>query len=180
MRPARVVLKVAISTFIVYQLFAVLLLPISGSLPGRKLARFFTPYANELGMNTTWNFFSPGPSPMFFLQYEVEMSDGSEANNGEPLIYPPPREGRTFSDGWSRRFYGMRYLALDSERYVSFLVPFLCRQTPGAAAIYVQGVLEKIEDIEKADTWAEYPDMTERMSLQRERHSCLPESEPAL
>jgi hypothetical protein len=164
--------KVALTVFLIYHLSAVLLLPNSTSLVGRKLSRYFLNYANQLGFNTGWAFFSPAPSPMFYLEYDAEMANGEEANGGQPLVYPPHRVGFGYDDGWNRRLFGMRFFALNPERLERFFVPYLCRQVPGAQRITVQPVFERIEDVERAGEWAEFKDMSERLDLPRQKYSC--------
>lgn len=169
-------LKIVFSVFLLYHLFTVLLMPIGGSLAGRKLGRFVLPYANTLGFNTTWQFFSPGPSPMFYLEYDVE-TDVDAPVASEPKVYPPARQAFAWDDGWNRRLYGMRFFALNPERLERYFIPFLCRENPGARGISVQAVFEKIDDLDRAartDTlWnSDFKDLSERIDLPRQKFSC--------
>ena len=173
--PRRSALKVLISVFIVYHLAAVLLMLIGSSLAGRKLARFFLPYVNTLGFNSTWQGFSPGPSPMFYLQYEPDLG-GDEVAASEPTFFPPKRAGFTWSDGWSRRLFSMRFLATNPELMERFLVPFLCRQSAGARSIDVQSIVDQVEPIDRPDEMTEFTEMTRRLDLPRQKYTC-PEME---
>ncbi len=163
-------LKIGLSVFLVYHLITVLLLPVASSLAGRRLARYFIPYANTLGFNTTWQFFSPAPSPMFYLEYELET--GADDEVPETKTYPPARKGHTWDEGWSRRLFGMRFFALNEERLENYFVPFLCRENPTAKSVVIQAVFEKIEDVERVGEYAEFKDMAERIDLPRRRYAC--------
>jgi hypothetical protein len=165
-------IKAVLSLLVAYHLAAVVILPNSSSLAGRQLSRFFIPYANLLGFNTTWQFFSPGPAPTFFLEYEIETADSYDLPPEEPRQYPDPRNGYSWSEAYNRRFYGMRFFALDPIRLERFFVPFLCRLHPEAEAVTVQGVFEKIPAIEKAGEWADFKEMSERFSFPRQRFGC--------
>lgn len=169
--------KIALTIFLLYHLSAVALLPIGSSLLGRKLAWLFLPYANTLGFNTTWQFFSPGPSPMFYLEYRPDNGEdvianvaGSDAS--EPLTYPEKRHGTQWSEAWNRRLFGMRFLALNAERTERYLVPFLCRAADYPKSVDLKSVVERVEDIERPGEASEFKDLTERVELPRQKYSC--------
>lgn len=149
-------------------------MPVGSSLAGRKLYRYFATYANTLGFNTTWQFFSPGPSPMFYIEYEPDFGTDEDwtEESPAPFTYPPKREGFSWSDGWNRRLFGMRFLALHPHLMPRFFIPFLCREHPGAKAIDVRSTIDQIEDLERSDRWTELEDSTRRIDLPRERYSC--------
>lgn len=153
----RLAIKIVLSIFIVYHLAAVLILPNGSSLLGRKLARFLTPYANTLALNASWIFFSPAPTPMFTLEYEVEMADGTELHSaevgadGEPAKFQfPPQRKDLFDDGYSRRLTLVRFFSINDERVRRNLIPYLCRSHPGARSISIRPVVERVPDLETA------------------------------
>lgn len=165
-------LKLGLSLFLVYHLSTILLMPNSSSLLGRKTSWLFLSYANTMNFNTTWQFFSPGPSPTFYLEYEVEMP-GDRESISAPLMYPPQRKGLVWDDAWNRRLFGMRFFALTDNQLERFFIPYLCRENPGAEAISSRGVVEKVEDIERAGEWASFKE-SQRLDLPRQRISCPP------
>jgi hypothetical protein len=171
-------IKALLSVFLLYHLFTVILLPNSSSLAGRQMSRYVIPYGNLFGFNTTWQFFSPGPAPTFFLEYEIETADSYDLPPEEPRQYPDPRQGYSWSESFNRRFYGMRFFALDTFRLERFFIPFLCRMHPEAEFVTVQGIFEKIPAIERANEWADFKEMSERFTFPRQRFSC-PEKEDA-
>src|SRR3954467_1869488 len=72
------ILKLVFSLFLLYHLAVIVIMPNPSSLLGRKYSRYLTDYANSLGLNTTWQFFSPGPAPVFYLEYTIEKPGGEE------------------------------------------------------------------------------------------------------
>jgi hypothetical protein len=166
----RFFLSIILSGMILYHLAAVIVLPNSSSLLGRKTAGFFLPYANTLGFNTSWQFFSPGPSPMFYLEYFVEFD--REGNESEVMPYPLRRVAGSWSDSYNRRLFGMRFFSLNPDRLERYLAPFLCRQHPGAVSISVQPVYEPIQSIDRAGDFSDFRDMRQRVDFPRQRFSC--------
>ncbi len=164
-------LKIALSAFLLYHLATVLLMPNGSSLTGRKLSRYFSAYANTLGFNTTWQFFSPGPSPMFYLEYEPVYNYDDEPDSG-PFSYPPKREGFAWSDSWNRRLFGMRFFALHPGYMERFFVPFLCRQYEGAIAINIRSVIDQVEDLERVGMRSDLSESTVRVDLPSQEYAC--------
>lgn len=166
-------LKIALSVFLLYHLATVLLMPNGSSLTGRKLSRYFTAYANTLGFHTTWQFFSPGPSPMFYLEYEPVYA-GEEENLSEagPQYYPPKRKGFTWSDHWNRRLFAMRFFALHPGHMERYFVPYLCRQFKDAVALDIRSIIDQVEDIERVGLWSELRESTRRVDFPSQEYSC--------
>lgn len=171
-------LRLGLSVFLLYHLAVILIMPISSSLIGRQVAGLFLGYANQLGFNTTWQFFSPGPAPVYFLEYQLETVESmnwtvEEYVPPETLQYPPQRDRLTWSDSYNRRLYGMRFLTLFPDRLEGFFIPFLCRQHPEAVAISLQSVIERVPDVERSGEWASFEEMSERFALPRQRYECV-------
>ena len=160
-----------LSLWILYHLAAIVLLPSGGSLESRALSRYLIPYANLLSINTSWVFFSPGPSPTLYLEYDLENGE-MESLEEAPRIFPPPKVGRGFSDRYFRSLYVMRFFSIDPERMRKYFAPWLCRQHPEAAAISVHPVYEAIPGIERAWSGESFDEMAERNELERSRYSC--------
>ena len=141
-------LKIFLSLFLIYHLAVILILPNSGSYLGRKTEHLITPYANYLGLNTTWNFFSPDPAQTMFLKYTIWSSSDDE----EPIqgFIPPEKEKIVLDSSKRRLLYAMRFLILDTQRMKSILAPWLCRQHPGAEIVKMEHILEPIPNLERA------------------------------
>jgi hypothetical protein len=176
MKNRRHVLQIIFSILIAYHLAAVIILPNSSSLLGRKLGRYFIPYANTFALNTAWVFFSPGPAPMYYLEYEVEMPSNDDVSSDITLDPPkyqyPPKRKDLFDDGYNRRLYEMRFFSLNDERLRRGLIPYLCRQHPGAESVTIQSIVERVPDIERAGMDANFKEAGEKNQLPRETYSC--------
>ncbi|MCM2282922.1 MAG: hypothetical protein NDI61_13865 [Bdellovibrionaceae bacterium] len=163
--------RALLSGFVIYHLLVIVLLPNGSSLEARSIAGALVPYANTLSMNNAWVFFSPGPSPNVYLEYELE-NEEMESLDDEPRVFPPPKSDRWFSDAYFRSLYVLRYFALDPVKLERFLAPWLCRQHPEAAAIVMRTVFEPVPGIEKAWSGESFQEMQERVDMQRHRVSC--------
>ena len=153
-------------------------MPNSDSVIGRRVANFASGYASTLGMNTSWRFFSPGPSPTFYLEYStLKRTDSGDYEESELRQYPPNKSEYSFNNSYSLRLYGMRFLSLDEERMNKYFMPFLCRENPDADEIHVQYVFEKIPDIDSRSVGNSFSDWRERFELEPKHFSCHRESE---
>lgn len=141
-------LKRALSVFFVYHMATVLILPMGSGLFIRELGRYVIDYANTLLLNATWQFFSPGPAPTFYIEYTFSSPDRGDYS-GETKLLPERREGFGWSDFYNRRLYAMRFLALDQRRLENYLVPWICRQKPDAEVVTLRLIFEQIDSVER-------------------------------
>lgn len=164
-------LRLSLSIFVIYHIAAVVVMPNPGSLLGRKVARYFTDYTNTLGINTTWQFFSPGPAPVFYLEYELETAG---ENVGESLQLPPKRRASYYDELYNRTLYAMRFFVLaPMDTFERFFVPWLCKKHLEAEAITIRTVGEPIVNIERAGGSESFDDLSERTPLKDwQRFSC--------
>lgn len=174
-------LKAVLSFFILYHLATVVILPMGSGLLIRELGRYFVPYANLFQMNTTWQFFSPGPSPIFYLEYSYlfESDQGGEVES-EPALLPERRTGFGYSDFYNRRLFSMRFFSLNEQRLARYLVPWLCRQNLKATSVTVRQKFGQIQSVERVRTEHDlenFSDMAEPMNLPSSTHSCQREGE---
>ena len=170
---ARRLVSILLTPLILYHLLAVALLPNGGSVEGRAFMPYLATYANQLGFNTPWQFFSPGPSPTLYLEYEIEASDDPLGLNSEPRIWPPPKTDFGFDDRYSRSLYSMRFFALNDERLERYFVPWFCKRHSGADAIHVRAVVEEISELAKSEWVGEtLSDLSRRVEYGRRRFSC--------
>lgn len=157
--------------FVAYHLLAVGLLPNGGSLEARAVAPALVPYANTLGMNNAWVFFSPGPSPNIYLEYGLENSE-MEGLEDEPRVFPAHKTSRLYSERYFRSLYIMRYFTMDPSKLERFLAPWLCKQHPEAHAITLRPVFEQVPGIERAWSGESFSEMLERVDFERRRFTC--------
>lgn len=139
------------SVWIVYHLFIILLMPNGSSHPGRALEPWVRPYASVLGMNTTWNFFSPDPAHTMYLKFTL-FFDSEEDDSGEPVVsYLPEKKNVGVWDLSERRqLYAMRYMMLDRRRFEAILGPWLCRTNPGLSEAQIEHIIESIPTLDAA------------------------------
>ncbi|PIS11805.1 MAG: hypothetical protein COT73_01830 [Bdellovibrio sp. CG10_big_fil_rev_8_21_14_0_10_47_8] len=157
---SRPILKGFISLFVLFQLLVIFIAPNASSYLGRSLLPFVFSYANQIGLNTTWNFFSPDPAHTMFTKYIVwfEDAEGNELKEAEHGYIPPEKEN-IVTDSSKRRFlYMMRFLILDTQRMKSILGPWICRSHPGASLVKMEHILESIPTLERAQLGEERPD----------------------
>jgi hypothetical protein len=86
-------LKRLISIALVFHLLVIFIFPVSSSLLWSQFAPFMIPYANALGLNSTWQFFAPEPETWVYLEYEIDYSE-TPSEDVRPKIYkwPEPRK----------------------------------------------------------------------------------------
>ena len=65
------VLPIILSLYIVFHLTSVLLYPNPGSVLYRYMEPLISSYGNQFGFNTTWQFFSPNPGSLRYVEYSV-------------------------------------------------------------------------------------------------------------
>lgn len=184
------VLKAGLSIFIVYHLLTIFILPMGSGLLIRELGRYFIGYANHAGINTTWQFFSPGPSSVFYLEYTYtypsvnpsgdRSSDDVMPDESEAQFIPEKRDGRMISDYYIRRLASLQYLAINPARTEQFLVPWLCAKDKRAESITVRQIFGELQNVERhrgrfgADSFSE---MSDTRSTASTTYSCAARTE---
>ncbi len=145
--------KAVFSVFIVYHLVVILVLGNGGSYLGRKFQAGILPYANTLGLNNVWNFFSPDPAHTMFIKYNVRFEDelGNERKSSVEGFLPEQKKDVVIDSSKRRFLYAMRYLILDSRRLELILGPYFCRSYPGATSISLQHLMTPIPFLDAAE-----------------------------
>jgi len=91
------------------------------------------PYANFLGINSTWNFFAPEPGPPpVFVEYEAVDSTGGQMSRG---FWPLPQSPYFWRERQNRRIALARYMLGEPVRAERLMGVYLCRRNPGAHAV---------------------------------------------
>lgn len=165
-------MRVAVSVFALYHLSCALLLPNPGSLVIRHVGRYLIPYANLFGLNTTWQFFSPGPVPVFYFEYSIETAADQASMSESETYYYPARIDRSWSDVQHRRRSSASLFAMNDTWLPNHLVPYFCRQHPEAVALNIRAVLEPTLSLERVRSDATSEDLTERVRTPRQHFEC--------
>ena len=200
----RTVFHGLLSVYVVYHVLAVLILPNPHSIVGNRLAGFFTPYANTLGLNTTWKFFAPNPTPNIFYEYEViswdwfygggdfegegEFEDEGGFEDeveldfefGKSHRWPPDPalERRFLADNYNRLVYHSRFVNVSEERMGRFFIPWLCRKHPYAVGISVITVTELVPSIDRSRLdRGNFEDLTRVLRSPALRFDCPPKAQ---
>jgi hypothetical protein len=135
--------------FIALHLIVILLLPNVNSYVARhNFPSFLLAYANQIGFNTTWNFFSPEPAHTMYYEYQVFFKDEAL----DPVVgYIPPQKDQVVTQSSDRRMlYAMRYFFLDPRRVERVLIPFLCSKFPDAERISIRHYVLQLPSLDQA------------------------------
>ena len=74
----------------------------------------FRPYLNQIGLNTTWNLFSPDPATAMFMKVKLIPKD--EAQPELDLLLPTFADEINWDPTKRRALYMMRYVLLDEDK----------------------------------------------------------------
>lgn len=142
-------LKLLVSVGIVFHLICIFVLPNPESIIYRKLSPWITVYANQLGFNTTWRFFSPNPL-IRLLEYDVY----SRTPEGELISsthrYPESLEHEDFRDNYNRKISSSMFLMASQTNFETILAPRICKMHPQAETISFYVVGYELPSIEKS------------------------------
>lgn len=119
---------------------------------GRYFESFFNPVANSIGLNTTWNFFSPDPAHTMYIKYFVFFEDplGNSLKETVEGFYPESKDrGEDFSLDKKRDSYAMRFLAVDPARLQGLFTPWMCKKYPGSTKLQVELIVNRIPTLDK-------------------------------
>ena len=142
-------LPVILSLFIVFHLCSVLLYPNPGSVLYRYVEPLISGYGNQLGLNTTWQFFSPNPGSLRHLEYNVIIESDDDIDI-VPFTYPPQNEASLLKANQARLFYYTVRMITHQPHIENHLIPYLCRKHPEATSIALKAIDKKIPSMAKA------------------------------
>ncbi|MBO9665211.1 MAG: hypothetical protein J7501_00155 [Bdellovibrio sp.] len=130
-----------------------LVMPNVSSYFGRITSRFLGPYANTVGLNAGWNFFSPEPAHPMYLKILVNyppLEDGSLRDAVE-TFYPSPENDKNVPSLTRKREWAlMRFMVLDAKKLRLLMGPWLCKQYPGAVSVDMEHIVETIPILDQA------------------------------
>lgn len=142
-------LRIVLLVFAFYHIAVTLLVPNPKSIATQQFLPFFKYYSNTLGLNTTWQFFSPDPSQNMYFPYEIQVGSGEDPVSG---VWPPPPDTvpKMLLENYRRLVYHSLYTTFSNERIENFLVPYLCKKAQNPISINIQTVIEDIPPLESA------------------------------
>jgi hypothetical protein len=179
MKRAALILKVLLSLWIVYNIVVITVMPNAGSYFGRVTSRFIGTYANAVGLNAGWNFFSPDPAHTMYIRYMVYFSNPDAAEGEaekEPIEgYFPAEKNKMISSVFrSRELYLMRFMIIDKRHLKNLFGAWLCRQYPGASSVDMEHVIETVAMLDEAAAFKDesMADLSNELQFVAERFRC--------
>lgn len=186
--------KVFLAFLFIYFVSMIIIMGNGSSFMGRYFQPIYTPVANSIGLNTTWNFFSPDPAHIMYIKYVVffdqPISDlnVSQSNNlsseqvstKDPIegFYPESKgQGGDFHLSKKRDSYAMRFLVVDSNRIQNFFIPWICHKYSGATYVQVEVILNRIPSLDKVISvvntgYEDYDNLISNEEISRYSYEC--------
>jgi hypothetical protein len=138
-------LKLLASLWILYHLLGIAIMPSVQSIIVKERGWIWRSYLNQLGLNTTWNLFSPDPATAMFMRVKLVQSDPEK--NEIDLTIPDFADAINWNPIKRRALYLMRFTMMDPDKVYRFLIPWYCQHYPGTREIYIEGVGTRIPGI---------------------------------
>ncbi len=162
--------KIFFGLVFLYFVAMIIVLGNGSSFLGRYFQSAFNPVANTIGLNTTWNFFSPDPAHTMYLRYFVIFEDDLGNTTAETIegFYPTSKDhGDDFRLDKKRESYAMRFLAVDPYRLEAFFTPWICRKHPGARKVQVELFVNRIPTLDQVIANSGITDFENLLSTQQ-------------
>lgn len=184
MKKAKLLLKILLSLWIVYNIVVMLVMPNIGSYLGRTFSRYLTPYAGAVGLSAGWDFFSPDPAHTLYIEYTVYFPSSADGEFRDPIEgFFPPEKNRPVHDPVRKRdLYAARYMAISPRRLRILFGPWLCKQHPGATQVNTKIIIETVPPLDKVVQRPELAvnDLSERIEYANEDIPCSERDEELL
>lgn len=175
-KKAIVLLKTALSLWILYHLFVVLLMSNPGSWVGHHFQKFITPYANVTGFNTSWNFFAPNPTQTAYIRYLVhyENQEGEIVKEPQEGFFPQNKNQAIFDVRRRRELYFMHYILGRPFLLEKHFAPYICKTHPDASSVRLEGVVETVPPLDEALTFRQetLADLSKQVELIKQEYPC--------
>jgi hypothetical protein len=160
-----------------YLVSMMIILGNGSSFMGRHLSRIYLPVANSIGLNTTWNFFSPDPAHTMYLKYRVLFLDEYNNDKKEPIesYFPENALENNFWLHHRRLGYVMRFLSADQSRIEKFLIPWVCKKNPEATHVQTELLLYRIPALDVVTTLKteNYEELLTQEQLNQMTYACV-------
>ncbi len=169
--------SVFLAALFLYLVSMMIVMGNGSSFLGRYLSTMYLPVANSIGLNTTWNFFSPDPAHTMYLKYRILFQDdyGNEKKETIEKYFPDDATENNFWLQHRRLTYIMRFLVADSTRLEKFLVPWVCKNNPEATHIQTEIVLYRIPALDVVTTLKSenYDDLLNQEQINQMTYACV-------
>lgn len=144
-------LKLLLSVGILFHLLVMIVMPNGASYAGRRLQPVIGAYGAIIGLNVSWNFFSPDPAHTMYLKFTIYFEDDQRQELSEPIevFFPAEKDQGVWDLGRRRELYSMRYMIIDPRRVDLILGPWMCRAYPGASSVRIEHVVNAIPSLDE-------------------------------
>lgn len=155
--------KALLSAWLLFHLLVILIIPNEQSYFAHAYRALWFPYANTIGLNSFWQFFSPDPGPGMFIRYELK-------KDGERLTkdYFPKHDPSYFERlNYIRIVTSTRSIAKNPEALRRIFSRKLCALRPEATSVEIELLSLKIPSLEEVRMGYTLNDMNdERVQFQ--------------
>lgn len=162
------IFKAILSVMIVYQLVVIFLVPNQLFYVTQKIAPIVIPYANLMGFNTVWQFFSPDPGPPVYLEYEV-FKEGELVGT---FHFPPFKDPYWLREKYNRRLAAFRMVGKDNGLASKVFGPMLCREHPEATRLEMNVLTVKFPSLDEVQSGTPLNDLSVRKTNYMGSHYC--------
>lgn len=174
--PLSKVLKVLLSLWAAYNILAMVVMPNVSSYFGLWVSGVVTPYANTIGLNASWNFFSPDPAHTMYLRYYVHFIGEDGIETQDPIEdYFPQEKNKGISDPTRKReLYAMRFMVIEPVRLKTLFGPWICKKFPEATYVEMEHVVETVPPLDQVVTLKNerVHDLSEEIQYVRSSYNC--------
>ena len=124
-------LKIGLSVFLIFHLFAVIIVPNSMNYLGLQTGPILERYVNFFELSQNWSFFAPEPGPPVFVEWEILDAQG------EPIEKTRwPALGSTY-----RKVSLAVFTSTTDEKVDQLMGSYLCRTNPKAGSVRIWRVI---------------------------------------
>lgn len=148
-------IRVVLSLWLCFHVFAILVLPNVGSYFGRRFSSLIPTYGAVIGLNLSWNFFSPDPAHTMYLKFTVFFDPIEGGRDPLEIYFPETKDSPEWDSSKRRDLYAMRFMVIDPGRVDTVLGPWMCRTHPGATRIQIEHVVNSIPFLDEAAFYRE-------------------------
>jgi hypothetical protein len=143
-------LRVLSSLAILFHLMVVGLAPNPDSVLYWRVEKVLLPYANILGLNTTWRFFSPNPNLQTMYYQALGYNDAGEVIFEANKSFPEKGVEAHNAESFNRLMSASMMVSARPELFDQILTPYLCRRHPEAQEIYIYFLRNQMPSLDKA------------------------------
>lgn len=133
--------KAALSLFLVFHLFCVLLVPNSDNETGEFFLEFIRPYVFFFELTNTWNFFAPNPEPPIYVDYQLVDAQGQPYLDGR---WPDIKVPYFLRERQTRLITAADFMVNNEVSAEKMMVNYFCHLTPRPDSLRIWRIMETV------------------------------------